>query len=64
MSYRKEIIFLAKVTSILFNMHSTFDRKLDMKLKDEEQDIPQLRPHHAYRLENHVVHFCTVLSTI
>jgi son of sevenless-like protein len=28
---------------------STFDRKLDMKLKEEEQEIPQLRPHVDYR---------------
>ena len=38
--------------------HSTFDRKLDMKLKDEEQDIPQLRPHPDYRLVMRMHHLC------
>ena len=39
---------LLVATHVLFQC-STFDRKLDMKLKEEEQEIPQLRPHVDYR---------------
>jgi son of sevenless-like protein len=43
----EKIEWMSALTHMLTK--STFDRKLDMKLKDEEQDIPQLRPHPAYR---------------
>ena len=36
------------ITKVCF-LYSTFDRKLNMKLKDEEQDIRLLRPHSDYK---------------
>ena len=37
--------------------YSTFDRKLNMKLKEEEQEIPVLRPHPDYRYVTDVLSF-------